>query len=417
MDVTKRLFTAITFAFLLSSCSDKASNTDTFNKTSDPGCSNLAVKNENILRWKNGKISRLLFRNKKAREEYLKKHAENIVAVEDNFRIQNPEPFSLSASGHVGDLNWGMKTIKAELLWNKNILGNGVVVAIIDSGIDTKHPQLKNQLYTIPGEIENGIDDDENGLVDDVHGYDFISQSGNLYDSSGHGTHIAGIIAAEHSLGDVTGVAPQAKLLMYDFFGSQEDGKDGTVFDAIRAIRVATQAGAKIINASWGGEGCSSALKLEIDSLAAKDVLFVTAAGNGDQNGVGFDLNTRPSYPASFSSATQITVGAMTFDEYTAGFSNYGSKVDLVAPGVNIISTFPGNRYVDMAGTSMATPFVVGSAALLWSAFPQAKALDIKKALLSSTQSGFYPVKTRGSLDVAAAHVLLEEQFPSPVTP
>lgn len=323
---------------------------------------------------------------------------------------------ALIPSGFTGDLNWGMKTINAEPLWNKNILGNNVVVAIIDSGVDPRHPQLAQQLYSNPKEILNGIDDDGNGLIDDIHGYDFIAKSGNLTDNSGHGTHIAGIIAADHSKGQVTGVAPQAKLLVYDFFGT---GEDGTVFDAIRAIRVAAQAGAKIINASWGGPGCSSALKLEMDALVAKDVLFVTAAGNDGQN-----IDQVPSYPAAFSVVTQITVGAMTFDEFTAGFSNYGSKVDLVAPGVNIISTFPVaiidgvqvSQYENMAGTSMATPFVVGSAALLWSAFPQAKALDIKRALLESTRSGFYPVKTRGALDVAAAHAVLEKQFaPAPL--
>ncbi|MCC6137661.1 MAG: S8 family serine peptidase [Bdellovibrionaceae bacterium] len=413
MDVTMRLFIATVITICISACSDKGSNTDQVNKSSDPGCTNLAVKNENILRWKNGKISRLLFRNQEARAAYLKKHEDSITAVEDNFRIQKPKPMALELSGFTGDLNWGMKTINAEPLWNKNILGNGVVVAIIDSGVDSRHVQLHDQMYSNPGEIANGLDDDQNGLVDDIHGYDFISQSGNLSDNSGHGTHIAGVIAADHSQGQVTGVAPQSKLLVYDFFGTNEDG---TVFDAIRAIRVASQVGAKVINASWGGPGCSTALKLEIESLAAKDVLFITAAGNEGQN-----IDQTPSYPAAFSGVTQITVGAMTLDEYTAGFSNYGSKVDLVAPGVNIISTFPvlianngqqTNRYENMAGTSMATPFVVGSAALLWSAFPQAKALDIKRALLESTRSGFYPVKTRGSLDVAAAHAVLEKQFP-----
>lgn len=407
MDVAQKYFALLSFCFFISACSDNPSDTSALSKTTGNECGNLAIKNENILRWKNGKITRAVFRNQKAKSEYLMKYKNQISDIEDNFRISAPQPKTLNLLGYSGELNWGMKTIGAEFLWNKNIFGNGVVVAIIDSGIDANHNQLQNQLHSNPSETFNGIDDDGNGLIDDVHGYDFIEQSGDLSDNSGHGTHIAGVIAADHSRGSVTGVAPQAKLLVYDFFGSS---KDGTVFDAIRSVRVAVQAGAKIINASWGGSGCSTALKAEIDALAQKDVLFITAAGNERSN-----IDIVPSYPAAFSSKTQITVGAMTLDEYTAGFSNYGSKVDLVAPGVSIESTYPGNSYFIMDGTSMATPFVSGAAAILWSAFPKAKAGDIKKALLDSAKVGFYHVKTRGSLNVEAAYALLEKQFPTPL--
>lgn len=415
MDVTKRLFFATVTTLVISACGGKKSDNDIFSKISGADCTNMVVKNENVLRWKNGKISRLVFKNKSAREKYLNKHKNEILSAEDNYRLSAPRPSSISLLGFPGDLNWGMKTVNAETLWNKNILGQGVVVAIIDSGIDTFHNQLQNQLYTNPNEIpNNNIDDDQNGLVDDIHGYDFIDKSGDLYDNSGHGTHIAGVIAAQHNSGRVTGLAPSSKLLMYDFFKTEiVNGKPqevgGTIFDAIRGLRAAVQSGAKVINASWGGPGCSTSLKAEIDALSAKEVLFVTAAGNEGKN-----IDQSPSYPASYSSVNQITVGAMTADDYTAGFSNYGSKVDLMAPGASIISTYPGNQYQVMDGTSMATPFVAGAVALLWSAFPEAKAADIKKALLSSVQSGFYPVKTRGSLDVAAAHAVLEKQFAPP---
>lgn len=409
MDVILRLFLAITISALTFACSERSSNSEPLNKASDNDCSNLSVKNENILRWKNGKLSRVKFRDSAARKKYLEKYKSTIAAVEDNFRIQRPKPMGFTLLGYGGDLNWGMKDINAEPLWNKSILGDGVVVAIIDSGIDARHHQLAGQLYTNPGEIAgNGIDDDGNGLVDDIHGYDFISKSGDLTDNSGHGTHIAGVIAADHNSGQVTGVAPKSKLLIYDFFG---DNEDGTVFDAIRGIRAAASTGAKIINASWGGPSCSTALKVELDGLSSKGVLFITAAGNEGRN-----IDNFPSYPAAYNTFTQITVGAMTHDAYTAGFSNYGNRVDLVAPGASIVSTFPGHRYLMMDGTSMATPFVVGAAALLWSAFPGAKAIDIKKALVESTKAGSYPVKTRGSLDVAAAHALLEKQF-APATP
>lgn len=315
--------------------------------------------------------------------------------------------------GFAGDINWGMKTINASALWSKNILGSGVVVAVVDSGIDPLHVQLQSQLYTNTKETLNGVDDDGNGLIDDIHGYDFVNKSGDLFDESGHGTHISGIIAAHHTQGDITGVAPQSQLIVYDFFGKSLNGSasDGSLFDAISGIRHAVQAGAKIINASWGGSSCSTTLQEEINSLASSNVLFIVAAGNEGSN-----LAIIPTYPASFDGRTQITVGAMTLDEYTAGFSNYGTKVDIVAPGVNILSTFPGNKYENMAGTSMATPFVSGASALLWSAFPQAQAVDIKEAILNSVKTGFYPVKTRGSLDVSAAYSYLEKKFPAPTT-
>jgi subtilisin family serine protease len=408
MDVAYKFLIACAIALLTVNCGNSGSSGSSgANKINELDCPSAAIKNENLVRWKTGKISRLVFKNDSSRKKYLKKYANKISAVENNFRIQRPQPMGFSLLGSGGDLNWGMKQVNAEALWNRNILGDGVVVAIIDSGIDTHHKQLSTQLYINPLEIKNGLDDDGNGLIDDINGYDFVGQSGNLTDNSGHGTHVAGVIAAEHSSGKITGLAPHSKLLVYDFFGTNQDG---TVFDAIKAIRAAVKSGARVINASWGGPSCSTSLRAEVDALADANVLFVAAAGNESLN-----IDQTPAYPAAFNSISQITVGAMTYDEYTAGFSNYGNRVDIVAPGVNIVSTYPGNFYENMTGTSMATPFVVGAAALLWSAYPQATAVEIKSALLSSAKAGYYPVKSRGSLDVQAALAILEKQFPLPL--
>ena len=153
MDVTKKLFFATVMAFVISACGEKKSNNDIFSKISGTDCINSAIKNENVVRWKNGKISRLVFRNKDARDIYLNKHKKAILSVEDNYRLSSPQPAQLQLLAFPGDLNWGMKTINAEPLWNKNIFGQDVVVAIIDSGMDTLHPQLRNQLFTNPNEI------------------------------------------------------------------------------------------------------------------------------------------------------------------------------------------------------------------------------------------------------------------------
>lgn len=402
MDVRKilALFSAVSF---IVACGGKGSGPSSVNKASDEVCANSAIPNEKLVRWKDGKITRLRVGGLRALAQYMEKNNSQIDYVEDNFKIVLPQMDSLAPAGWGGTPNWGIDTVRAQELWNKNIKGDGVLVAIVDSGIDRTHSQLKSQLYVNPKEILNGIDDDGNGLIDDINGYDFTSSSGNLQDTTGHGTHIAGIIAASHSRGEVKGMAPGARIVAYDFFGDQGDG---SVFTAILGIRKAVEAGAKVINASWGGAGCSRSLKDVLDSLSAHNVLFVAASGNDGKN-----IDIEPSYPASFKALAQITVGAMTVDEYTARFSNYGSNVHLVAPGANIFSTYPVSSYTYLDGTSMAAPFVSGAAALLWSAFPQASALDIKNALVTSVHAGPYPVLSRGALDVAAAYEVLARQY------
>lgn len=409
MDVI-RFFLSLLCIVTLCSCGDKNKSTSPTNKVSTANCADQSLKNEKIVRFKNGKISRIILKNESDQlKKYVEKNKERIAFIEDNYKLSIPRNQSLQLLGWEGSLNWGTNSINAQELWSKNIYGDGVVVAVIDSGIDTQHPQLRNQLYSNPKEIPNGIDDDGNGLIDDIHGYDFTGDSGDLSDTTGHGTHVSGIIAADPSQGTVKGVAPHAKLLMYDFIGPSGDG---TVFDAIKAIQVAAASGARVINASWGGPACSLALKGAIDDLSSKNVLFITAAGNDSQ-----DIDSYPSYPASFKAVAQITVGAMTEDKYTAGFSNYGKGVHLVAPGAGIISTVPSDGQQDTVqsenGTSMATPFVSGAAALLMSAFPNAKASDIKAAIVDSTQAGPYPVLSRGALDVSAAYNKLLAKFPN----
>lgn len=402
MDVKKTLL--LSFFLLISACGSKSSpNEDTTNKAAEV-CLDQALSHQRLIRWKNGKVTKHDLRKIHARrfQDFLKRHEKEIIFVENNFKIPKPAPASISLLSWGGYLNWGVDAISADTLWQKNILGENITVAVIDSGIDTQHPQLINQIYTNPKESLNGLDDDGNGLIDDLHGYDFPNKSGDLYDGTGHGTHVSGIIAADHSAGSIKGVAPKAKIVMYDFFS--DDG-DGSVFDAIAAIRAAESSGAKVINASWGGTSCSRSLKAAIDDLKEKNILFITASGNESLN-----IDRQPTYPAAYTSDAQITVGAMTADEHTAGFSNYGSRVHIVAPGADIVSTYPLPDLTAVeSGTSMATPFVAGSVALLWSAFPTAKAQDIKKALLDSAKPGPYPVLTRGSLDVAAAHRALQK--------
>ncbi len=273
---------------------------------------------------------------------------------------------------------WGMIKIEAPAAWDK-YPGGEVTVAVTDTGIDASHPDLDGNLWKNPGEIAgNGVDDDKNGVVDDVNGVNFYDgrSSGNPYDDRGHGTHVAGTIAAESGNGiGVVGVNPRAKILSAKFLGGSRG--DGYTSDAIRAIDYARSMGAKLMNASWGGGGESQALEA---AIAKSGMLFVAAAGNDGTNN-----DEDPHYPSSYELDNIVSVAATTQSDSLAYFSNYGScSVDLTAPGYQILSTFPGGTYASRNGTSMATPHVAGVASLLAARDPKLTPLEIKARLMDS---------------------------------
>jgi len=261
--------------------------------------------------------------------------------------------------------------IDAPEAWNTTTGSAGTVVAVIDEGIDTSHPDLQDNLWTNPGEIAgNGVDDDRNSYVDDVNGFDFANNDPTVYDpdpvtgtGDEHGTHVAGTIAAagNNAVG-ISGVAWDAQIASLKFLGA--DG--GYTSDAVEAINYAVAEGMPISNNSWGGGGYSQSLR---DAIARADTaghLFVAAAGNGGSDGVGDNNDTTAHYPSNYDLPNVISVAASDSRDVIAPFSNYGAtSVDLAAPGVGIYSTVPGNAYASYNGTSMATPHVSGVAALL----------------------------------------------------
>jgi len=292
----------------------------------------------------------------------------------------------------VGQL-WGMENsgqtggtrdadIDAAAAWGISTGSRNVVVAVIDTGVDWRHPDLAANLWVNAGETANGLDDDGNGLVDDVYGYNFAANTGDPMDDNGHGTHVAGTIAAVGDNGvGVAGVNWSGSIMALKFL--RADGS-GTTSDAIRAINYATMqrvrfgVNVRVINMSWGGGGFSSALRDAIQAAGDAGILAVAAAGNSARNN---DLN--PQYPSSYDCSTLVAVAATDSRDQLASFSNYGAaSVDLAAPGVSILSTYPNNRYVTLSGTSMATPHVAGVAALAWSVAPNATVAEIKNALL-----------------------------------
>jgi subtilisin family serine protease len=249
-------------------------------------------------------------------------------------------------------------------------------VAVLDSGVDKDHPDLKPNLWVNSGEKSgNGKDDDKNGYVDDYYGVDIVDGKGSGIDDNGHGTHVAGGVAAVGNNGlGVSGVCWKSSVVSVKFLDSR--GRGGTS-SAVEAIDYAVKEGAKIINCSFGSSSKSSALQDAVQYAKDKGALLVVAAGNDGDN-----LEKTPAYPASYTDGNILTVAATTRTDELADFSNYGSKsVDVAAPGDAILQTTRGGGYGNKSGTSMAAPIVAGAAALLRQADSKATYGDLRTAL------------------------------------
>ena len=273
--------------------------------------------------------------------------------------------------------------IDAPEAWDIRTDASSVIVAVIDTGVRYTHTDLATNIWTNPGEIAgNGIDDDGNGYVDDIHGINAITGSGDPMDDNGHGTHCSGTIGAVGNNGiGVAGVAWRVKLMGCKFLGS---GGSGLTSDAIECIDYAISKGAKVMSNSWGCPGCFEQPLLDAIA-AARDagVIFVAAAGNSAAN-----VDVLPFYPAAYDVDNVVAVAATDRNDALAGFSNYGNEqVDLGAPGVSITSTYANNdtAYTSLQGTSMACPHVAGAVALLRAQFPADNYTQLISRLLGTT--------------------------------
>lgn len=341
----------------------------------------------------------------------------------DNPAIPMAPPKSGTGADPLYSKQWGMNDINSKNGWTGKS-GNGMVVAVIDTGVDYTHEDLVENLWYNAGEIgkdasgkdksSNGVDDDTNGYIDDVIGWDFVSNDNKPFDltasmidmllgggNPGHGTHCAGNVAARNENGvGIAGVAPKAKIMPLRFLGEKGQGStDG----AIKAIKYSVKMGVKVTSNSWGSEGEDPAEKAEnqalkdaIDDARKAGQLFIAAAGNG-HNGAGYDNDTdaKPGYPASYSFDNIISVAAIDKNDGLGSFSNWGKKtVHIAAPGVAVFSTTSDGQYNDSVipgmatwdGTSMATPHVAGAAALYWADHPNATVADVKNAILKSAK-------------------------------
>ncbi|MEN6335969.1 MAG: S8 family peptidase, partial [Phycisphaerales bacterium] len=262
---------------------------------------------------------------------------------------------------------WSLAKIHAPEAWDVCQGTNEVVVAIIDTGVDYNHRDLQGNLWVNEAELKGvpGVDDDNNGYVDDVHGYNFAYNNSDPMDDHGHGTHVAGTVAAAGDNGlDVVGICWNARIMPIKILGAEGDG---TAADAVPAIYYAVANGADIISGSWGGPDSSDALQEAVAYAQRQGVIVVAAAGN--------ENSSTPYYPAAYHDV--LAVAATDSSDHRWYLSNYGDWVDLAAPGREIVSlgrstagTTGGSLISTKSGTSMAAPHVSGACALLLSANP-----------------------------------------------
>ena len=278
---------------------------------------------------------------------------------------------------------WGFPKIKAPAAWDLRTDSANLVVGVIDTGVDYRHPDLSANMWTNPGEIPaNGIDDDGNGVIDDVFGANFVDTAvnGDPMDDNRHGTHVAGTIGAvtNNALG-VAGVNWKTEIMALKFLSASGGG---TTAGAIRAIDYGIKMKVDIMNNSWGGGGFSRALEDAIRAADDDGILFVAAAGNSDS-----DNDANPHYPSSYDVPNVLAVMATDQNDAKAVFSSIGAtSVDMGAPGVDILSTIPGAQYDSFSGTSMATPHVAGAAALVWAQNPALSHIALKDRLMNTAE-------------------------------
>lgn len=310
--------------------------------------------------------------------------------VKDQTNIVEDEPSALFNDPAIKQA-WGLKKSDAARAWAVSQGSKDVIIAVIDTGIDVNHEDLKNNLWVNQGETgldskgrdkrTNGIDDDGNGYIDDVHGWNFVSGNSRLNDNHGHGTHIAGIIGAEASnKKGISGITPNVSLMVLKYFDPKVPNTDN-LKNTVASIHYAIKMGAHIINYSGGGVEYSQEEFEAVQAADKKGILFVAAAGNERSNS---DQNHY--YPADYSLKNIISVTAIDPTTEVLASSNYGVlTVDIAAPGQNILSCLPNNSYGLMTGTSQATAFVSGAAALVMSYKNQYyKAEEVKKYILAT---------------------------------
>lgn len=356
----------------------------------------------------------------------------NVEAVQPDYKIcidhfdisaalSNMESEESSLAEPFYDYQWGLKNngqaiyapgiagvdTNIENAWTITTGTQEVLVGVLDAGIDINNYDIKDNIYVNTAEIpDNGIDDDHNGYIDDVNGWDFYHEDNSVFDSfeeDSHGTFMASIIGSSKNDFGMVGVCQKVRIVPLKFM-STVDG--GSTVDAIRAIEYASSLGVKVINCSWAGTEYNHALKA---AMRHSNILFVCASGNQ-----GKDIDASPMYPACFNIGNVISVGAIDNQGNIADYSNYGKKnVDVLAPGDGIMGQLPGNMYMLSGGTSAAAPFVTGEAALIYSLKPDLKGSKVADYIIKNVtkdKENYKQIKSRGRIDIYKALMYVLEK-------
>ncbi|GBL16486.1 subtilisin E [Microcystis aeruginosa NIES-1211] len=289
----------------------------------------------------------------------------------------NESPFA-NVPTFGGANDWGVNLVNAPEAWARGYTGQGIVVAVLDTGVDRNHADLAANIWTNAGEIANdGLDNDGNGYVDDVYGWNFANGNNNTLDGNRHGTHVAGTIAARNNGFGVTGVAHNAKIMPVKVLSDSGSGSSSGV---AQGIRYAVDNGADVINMSLGGGSTNSQIQAALQYASSRGVIVVMAAGNAGA--------AQPSYPASNATSWGLAVGAVNSSNQMASFSNRaGSNSSMsyvTAPGVQVYSTLPNGGYGFLSGTSMAAPHVAGVVTLMLSANPNLTDAQVRQIITAT---------------------------------
>ncbi|BAY60058.1 peptidase S8/S53 [Calothrix brevissima NIES-22] len=283
---------------------------------------------------------------------------------------------------NLGGNNWGADLINVPEVWAKGYTGKGITVAVLDTGVDRNHVDLKANIWKNTQEIAgNGKDDDGNGYIDDVYGWNFAANNNNILDKKGHGTHTAGTIAGVKNSFGVTGIAYDAKIMPVKVLDDNGSGSDKAI---ALGIRYAVNNGANVINLSIGKYLGNAEIQSAVQYASSKGAIVVMAAGN--------DGGSTPYYPANYAQNWGLAVGAVDRYGEIASFSNFaGSELIryVTAPGVNVYSTVPNNKYASWNGTSMATPHVAGVVALMLSANKNLTDAQVRKIVTATASNNF----------------------------
>lgn len=318
-------------------------------------------------------------------------------------------------------IQWHLKKISSEESWNLTKGNESIIIAIIDTGVQWNHSDLMENIWINDGEIpDNGIDDDGNGYIDDIRGYDFVDVQNELECSSliedcnftdnnpmdlyGHGTHCAGIASAKtnNSIG-VSGICPNCKIMTLRAGYMDVHGRGTLQGDfIIEAINYAVNNGADIISMSFGTNSSSLGIQEALQEAYNRGIILVAASGNDNKN--------VPIYPAAYSNV--ISVGSTNSSDMKSNFSNYGSRVNLAAPGSNITSTYLNNQYASAEGTSMSAPLVAGSIGLIKSLFPKATQGEILNSLNITGRPINFITNNISRIDVYSAILYLDDIEP-----